>query len=330
MKDLPSFESVLAPVIANYLHLRRALGRQDKAERCVLGRLDHFLAARIADLTPESFAHWCLTLEPLASGTRREHLRIVRNLCLYRRRGEPTCFVPDDQLFPPVHQRLRPHLFTDDELRRVLAQADALRPTGTSPLRSETFHLAIVLLFTTGLRRREVVRLTVRDYDRRERTLWIRDTKFHKSRVVPLSADAACAIDSYLAIRRARRLPASPDSALLWLRERAGLTWSGDAFGHAMHELIRRAGIRTAAGRTPRVHDFRHGLAVRALLRWYRSEANVQAKLPVLARYMGHVSIASTAYYLGFLESVAGSASARFAQHCGALITPSPDLGGGQ
>ncbi|MDP3951557.1 tyrosine-type recombinase/integrase [Microbacterium sp.] len=330
MKDLPSFESVLAPVIASHLSLRRALGRQDHAECRVLARLDHLLAAGAADLTAESFAHWCLTLEHLASGTRREHLRIVRSLCLYRRRGEPACFVPDAQLFPPVHQRLRPHLFTDDEVVRVLAQADALRPTYRSPLRSQTFHLAIVLLFTTGLRRREIVRLTVRDYDPRERTLWIRDSKFHKSRVVPLSGDGAREIDSYLGIRRTRRLPVSPDSALLWHRQRAGLTWSGDAFGHAMHALIRRAGIRTVAGRTPRVHDFRHGFAVRALLRWYRAGANVQAKLPVLARYMGHVSIASTDYYLGFLESVAASASARFAQHCGALITASNRVGGGQ
>jgi integrase len=108
------------------------------------------------------------------------------------------------------------------------------------------------------------------------------------------------------------------------------VTWSGDAFGHAMHALIRRAGIHTAAGRTPRVHDFRHGFAVRALLRWYRSDANVRAKLPVLARYMGHVSVASTAYYLGFLESVATSASARFAEHCGDLVTASNRVGGGQ
>jgi integrase len=330
MKDLPTLESVAAPAIARYLGLRRALGRLDEAERRVLARLDHFLAARSADLTAESFAHWCLTLEHLASGTRREHLRIVRNLCLYRRRGEPTCFVPDDHLFPPVHQRLQPHQFTDDEVRRVLAQADALRPTHTSPLRSQTFHLAIVLLFTTGLRRREVVRLTVGDYDRRERTLWVRDSKFHKSRVVPLSADGASAVDAYLALRQARRLPTSPDSALLWLRERAGVTWSGDAFGHAMHALIRRADIHTAAGRPPRVHDFRHGFAVRALLRWYRADVNVQAKLPVLARYMGHVSIASTAYYLGFLESVATSASARFAEHCGDLVTVSNRVGGDQ
>jgi integrase/recombinase XerD len=79
----------------------------------------------------------------------------------------------------------------------------------------------------------------------------------------------------------------------------------------------------------PRTHDFRHAFAVSVLLRWYRAGVDVQAKLPFLAHYMGHVSIVSTAYYLQFVEPLAAAASTRFADACGALITPSV-LGGGQ
>jgi integrase len=95
-----------------------------------------------------------------------------------------------------------------------------------------------------------------------------------------------------------------------------------------MRGLFRQAGIQTAAGHVPRTHDFRHGFAVTALLRWYRAGIDVQAKLPCLAAYMGHVSIVSTAYYLHFVEPLAAAASARFADHCGAVVT-APHGGGG-
>ena len=88
-----------------------------------------------------------------------------------------------------------------------------------------------------------------------------------------------------------------------------------------MRALFRQVGVRTATGQLPRTHDFRHGFAVNALLRWYRAGLDGQTKLPLLAAYMGHVSIVSTAYYLQFVEPLANAASARFADHCGTLIT---------
>lgn len=330
MRTLDACSSVLAPVIASYLTLKRALGRQYDAERRVLEHVDRFLAARAADLAPETFAGWSITQQHLASGTRRARMRVVRNLCLYRRRREPSCFVPDARLFPPRHQVIRPHVFTDADVARLLRAADALPATPASPLRPEAFRLAIVILYTTGLRRGELVRLTVGDYEPRERTLLIRESKFHKSRIVPLSLDGACEIDRYLAIRRRQGLPHAADSPLLCTGLQGRKPYSGGGFHHAVRALLRVAQVRTEAGRLPRVHDFRHGFAVQALLRWYRTGADVQAKLPLLATYMGHVSIVSTEYYLRFLEPLAASASERFAHHCGALVTPPPFRGGAQ
>ena len=320
-----TFSSVLAPTIRDYLTLKRALGRQYNGEERVLSHLDRFLAARHADLSAETFAAWCLTLQHLASGIRRAHMRHVRNLCLYRRRREPGCFVPDERLFPPAHQAIRPHLFTDAQVAQLLAVARTRARTSNSPLCPENMRLAIVLLYTTGLRRGELTRLTVGDYDPRERTLMIRVSKFHKSRLVPVSEDAAREIDHLLRIRRRRRFPTGADSPLLWHRNR---NYRGEHIGMAMRTLFRQAGIRTSTGRLPRTHDFRHAFALAALLRWYRAGINVQTKLPSLAIYMGHVSIASTAYYLQFVESLAAAASVRFAEHCGKLITPMPTRGG--
>ena len=201
---MTTFSSGLSASISSYLVLKRALGRQYAAEEWVLTHLDRFLAARRVDLVAETFAAWCLTLQHLASGTRRARMRIARNLCLYRRRSEPGCFVPDERLFPPVHQAIRPHIFTDNEIVRLLASARTLARTSNSPLGPENMRLAIVLLATTGLRRGELTRLTVGDYDAPQRTLAIRESKFHKSRLVPLSADTARELEHLIEIRGRR------------------------------------------------------------------------------------------------------------------------------
>lgn len=323
-----TFSSVLSDTVRSYLTLKRALGRQYCNEEYVLAHLDRFLAARRVDLTAGTFAAWCLTLQHLASVTRRGRMRVVRNLCLYRRRGEPGCFTPDERLFPRAHQAIRPHIFTDSQIVELLAAARTLARTSNSPLRPENMRLATVVLSTTGLRRGELTRLTVGDYDPPQRTLAIRESKFHKSRLVPLSADTAREVEHLIAVRNRRRLPAGADSPLLWHRHPGTGGYSGGGLGGAMRALFQRAGIRTETGHLPRTHDFRHGFAVNALLRWYRAGLDVQAKLPFLAAYMGHVSIASTAYYLQFVEPLAAAASARFADQCGDLITGPAGAGG--
>ena len=104
----------------------------------------------------------------------------------------------------------------------------------------------------------------------------------------------------------------------------------GTGLTNAIRPLRRALQIRTETGRLPRVHDFRHTFALEALLRWYRSCVEVQAKLPLLATYMGHVSIASTEYYLKFVERSAFSATERFARHCGGVLAMPASTGGVQ
>lgn len=329
MSTHQTFASPLGPVIARYLALKQALGRKYAIERAVFGHLDCFLAAQPPDrsyLTAESFSLWCTTLAHLTPTVRRNRMRIVRNLCLYRRRSESECFVPDPRAFPRPHPPGRPHLFTEQEIARLLHAAGDLRPSSTSPLHPEIYRLAIVLLYTAGLRRGELVRLTLADYDSVEQTLAIRATKFHKSRIVPLSHDAAREMDAFLDAR-CRRLPHAASAALLCSRCRGLRHYTGAGIGQGMQRLFRCAGLRTASGRPPRVHDFRHTFAVHALLRWYREGSDVQAKLPALAAYMGHVSIVSTQYYLAFLEPFAEAASELFAHHSGSAIGLCPATG---
>ena len=314
------FGSPLAPVVTRFLALKRALGRGYAHEEAMFRALDTFLATAPpgpADLTPATFAAWGQTLQRLTPTVRRNWLRVVRNLCLYRRRTEPACFVPDAAGFPAPHQPRAPFIFTPRDIARLLQCADRLPPTPGSPLRAAAYRLALVLLYTTGLRRGELVRLTVGDYDPQAQTVLVRGSKFHKSRCLPLAPDGVQEIERYLALRRR---PLAPEQPLVWCGAGPGRPYTGAGFAQGFRALCHAAEIRTPAGRVPRVHDTRHSFAVQALLRWYRAGEDVQAKLPLLATYLGHVSIVSTQHYLPFVEPLGGAASARFAARCGALI----------
>jgi integrase len=188
--------------------------------------------------------------------------------------------------------------------------------------------LAITLLYTAGLRRGELARLTLSDYDPTAGVLLIRETKFFKSRLVPLSADAVVEIDRYLEQRLRPGFPRSADTPLL-LHHHGGLAgYTGDGLGALLRNVIRTAGIRTGAGRSPRVHDLRFTFAVHALRRWYRAGIDVQARLPALCTYMGHSSLRSTQHYLVVFDAIAQAASERFEAHCAAFLSSRPLPGG--
>jgi integrase/recombinase XerD len=211
MPNARLFSSALAPSLQAYVDLKRALGRRFDAATHTLVSMDRFLkAGKYKTLDSASFKAWCRTHAGVASGVRRARMRDVRNFCLHRNRTEPDCFVPDLSTFPAQHQRILPHILSETDVARLLNAAAGLKRRGAAPVRPEVTRLAIVLLYTTGLRRGELLNLTVRDYDNKESTLHVRETKFFKSRILPLNAEIAEEIDSYLQARAKRGLPTSP------------------------------------------------------------------------------------------------------------------------
>jgi integrase/recombinase XerD len=328
-----AFSSPLAPAFARYVDLKRALGLCFGFPTHTLKSLDRFLRnqpTKYPDLNAAAFQGWCRTHTHLASGVQRRRMLQVYNFCLYRRRTEPRCFVPDPAWFPRPHQTLQPYIFSEQEVARLLEAASGLKRVSWSPLRPEVIRLAIVLLFTTGIRRGELLRLTLGDYDRRNATLLIRESKFHKSRLLPLNRDIAEELDRYLRARAQRKLPLSPHTTLIWNAIQGGRAYSGRHLQHCLRRLLQQCSILTAKGRLPRVHDARHSFAVNALLRWYRQGADVGAKLPLLATYLGHISVVSTHYYLQWIEPLRTAASERFARHCGELVVLLPRRKGGR
>ena len=216
MKEPEAFTSSIAPLITRYLAMKRALGRRAVTMAYTLRYIDRFLAScRAADLTRETFTAWSESMTSLHSNTRLARLRAVYHLCLFRQREHPHSFVPDPTQFPLSGPRLQPYIFSEAEIVRLLITAEALPPHKGSPLHCEVARVGIIILYTTGLRRGELVRLTLSDYDQGDRVFHVRRSKFDKSRLVPLSADATREIDRYLAARCQAGAPRGGDAPLL-------------------------------------------------------------------------------------------------------------------
>lgn len=321
MSATTPFVSALGPVLDRHVALQRALGCTYDTQRRLLGQLDRFLARRhCSDLTAQSYSAWCSSIEHLTASGRRLRMQIVHHLCVYRRRTEPTCFVPDPTQFPRRQPPPPPHIFSEDQIVQILRAADRMQRNANSPLLRRVARLAVVVLYTSGLRRSEVARLTLGDFDPVDRVLLVRESKFHKSRLIPLSDDTVVEIDRYLEARRRSPLPLGAEAPLL-LHSRNGFRRYTDfSFSQLVKRLFLAAGVRTATGRVPRVHDLRFTFAIHALLRWYRAGVEVQARLPALATYMGHNAVESTLYYLPFVDDLAQHAGARFERHCSRLL----------
>jgi integrase/recombinase XerD len=329
MNRREAFTSPIGPLFTRYLTVKRALGRHAVTMAYIFRYLDGFLVSHGAtDLTREVFTAWSESMAALHANTRRARLRAVYHFCLFRQREEPHSFVPDPTQFPRRQARPWPYIFSEADIVSLLTTAERLEPHRGSSWHREVARVALIILYTTGLRRGELVRLTLGDYEASARVLHVRPSKFDKSRLVPLSVDAARELDRYLLMRRRFGAPQQADAPLL-VHSHGGRfrSYTGEGVAGLLRKVIRATGIQTAQGRAPRIHDLRFTFAVQALSRWYRADVDVQARLPALATYLGHVSVVSTQYYLTFLKATAVAASARFHAHSAEWL--SPDGNGG-
>ena len=317
------FRSGLAESLRQYLRKRRALGRDYRRAEATLRHWDAFLVQHYGptgEVTPPMFQLWVDTLTTLSATTRRQQMLVVRNFLLFHARQEPKTWIPDLKTFPrPIPPR-PPRLVSPTEMAQLLATANLLPPSHRNPLRASTIRLALLLLFCCGLRRGELFRLKIQHFDAAAKVLRIEATKFHKTRLVPLPHCVTEEVQRYLALRPD---PLRPEAPLLSSNQRPGRerTYGPHALSENWQLLCLTTGILDERGRPPRLHDLRHGFAVAALDRWYRQGVDVQSKLPHLATYLGHVSVASTHYYLRLSVELGQSVSQRFHQYAGQIFT---------
>jgi integrase/recombinase XerD len=214
---------------------------------------------------------------------------------------------------PKEPERLIPYIYSHEELQRVLQAAE--KESHWCKLETPTVRTLLLLLYGAGLRISEALRLTLTDVDLDQRLLTIRETKFYKTRLVPLGPDLSQALTVYLAVRLERRHPSPPEAFLLVTRHSLPVTvqLAEDTF----KRLCRKAGVRRKdeSRFVPRLHDLRHAFAVHRLTACYREGGDVQRLLPQLSTYLGHVDIDSTQRYLTLTPELLSQASNRFEQY---------------
>jgi integrase len=302
-----------------YISSRRALGRAIRLDEYVLHRLRAYLArAGYSDLDAESFEGWRRQFHHCAHNTQVDWAMMIYRFCRYRRRRESRCFLPQRETLGRHRPYPLPTPIEADQVRQLLDFISRRPASAGRDLPYAVHRIAIVLMYTAGLRRGELARLRLEDVDAETGVLRIQGSKFHKFRWVPLSPSATQELQRYLRVRAAF-VPRTASNAMLLCRS-AERGYTAEGMSQAIRGVMCRSGIWTNAPRMPRVHDFRHAFAVEALRRWYEEGRDVQSELPRLSMYMGHVSIASTTYYLRFMPAVVALASQRFAGSCADLI----------
>lgn len=185
--------------IGEFVRHKRVFGRKFEYAEYALKAILGFVARQHArDLNASLFERWSKAQRNLSPTTLYGRQLLVRQLCLFRKRSNPRCFVPDPSSFARPRPRDPPVLVTPAQVAAMLKAANELAPAQDSPLRRAMMRIAVVLLFTAGLRRGELVRLQLSDIDPREGVIHIRESKCHKSRWIPLSSSARRELRAYL------------------------------------------------------------------------------------------------------------------------------------
>jgi integrase/recombinase XerD len=215
---------------------------------------------------------------------------------------------------PKLPPQQSPYVYSIDELRRLI-EATSVVHVKSAPLQAPMYRMLLILLYGSGLRIGEALNLTLRDVDVIERIITVRDTKFFKTRLVPIGPKLTGQLAVYTQQRRQLPLPSDDDSRLFTTK--TGRGWPYPHVITLFQKVRRAAGIGSAIGecRPPRIHDIRHTAAVHRVIAWYRTGRDVQRLLPRLATYLGHIDIKSTQRYLHMTTDLLQEASQRFAKY---------------
>ncbi|MGO9269462.1 MAG: tyrosine-type recombinase/integrase [Terriglobia bacterium] len=287
--------SDLRKALNEYLAVRRALGFKLKAQGRLLHNFVDFANRQGASFITRSLAlRWAMESPAGQPAYWASRLGLVRGFAEYRSCVDPRTEIPPPGLLPHRYRRKSPYVYSDDDIQKLITAAQQLRsPKG---LRATTFSTLFGLLAVAGLRISECLTLDRQDVDLVEGTLQVRQAKFGKSRWVPLHPSTCGRLKHYATLRD-RAFPRPKDTTFL-VSER-GTRLSGSYVHATFLKLSRRIGLRSPrAQHGPRIHDLRHGFAIRTLTRLYRAGADVERHLPVLAAYLGHVDVVSTYWYL--------------------------------
>jgi integrase/recombinase XerD len=286
--------SGLRDALGDYLSLRRSLGFKLERPGQLLEDFTGYLdAAGASTVTTELALAWATAPADADPAWWRARLAATRPFARYLAAFIPGTEVPPAGLLPgPASRRAVPYLYSPAGIGALITAAAAIR----TPLRAATYQTLIGLLAVTGMRAGETIRLDRPDVDLRAGLLTIRESKFGKSRQLPLHATTVAALAGYATLRDQRH-PRPATAAFFLSLTGTRLIYKNVHFTY--HRLTQAAGLSPRSPQCrPRIHDLRHSFAVTTLLRWYQDGDDVAARLPLLSAWLGHADPASTYWHL--------------------------------
>lgn len=295
--------------VEQYLQFRRSLGYQLRVEGQQLQQFAAFVDAQghRGPLTTELALRWARLPVNVDRLYWARRLEIVRCFARYLAATEPGTELPPRGLLGPAHRRTTPHIYTHTELAALVAAAGRLSPSGG--LRPRTYATLIGLLACTGLRISEALRLTQADADLDRGILTIRETKFRKTRLVPLHSTAVTALRDYA--DALQRLTATSGSDQFFVSDQ-GQPLPYSTVRNVFRRLCNALQIVGTGPRRPRLHDLRHAFACRRVEQWYAAGINLDGAVAALSVYLGHAKVSDTYWYLTATPELLARAAARF------------------
>lgn len=309
----PSFHRVLAAPLATFIQYKQALNCKYRTEAAALQLFDRYLSEHhIADWESTDK----ILIEDFLKSRPRTRPRSFNHLVGVLRRFFAWAVVQRLTRCNPVSAKLRretsqriPYLFNLNDARCLLELVRSLSDRSRAPHRALVYETVFSLLYGLGLRVGEVARLKLKDVDFAQDTLFIFETKFSKSRIVPLGPKLADRLRRY--IEQCHGGKREPDAPLFSFTKR-GCIGPG-TISQTFHKLLPKLNLPIPPGISPpRLHDLRRSFAVRTLLRWYREGIDPNSRLMHLATFLGHVDPDSTAVYLPITEELLREADQRF------------------
>lgn len=315
LRKPPPWSSSLGAVMRDHVALMRSVGYRYRAQEQRFLAFDRFLQSH-PEIAGQPLAAliqaWTVATPTRAHAGQCELVGRLLSRVMHRLDPRSETLEVDRGLRRQLYRgHRRPHIYSHDELCRVLEAARTLGAPRSALLPS-TAYTMLVLAYCAALRIGEIVRLTLGDIDEKAGILEVRNTKFFKSRQVPLHSSAMQALSEYVAARRLAGGPTSASAPLFWHEARQG-GYSRAAAADLLIKVLRSAGLKPARGRTgPRIHDLRHAFVVHRMLDWYEHGVDPEPRLPHLATYLGHKSINSTLIYITVTRELLQHAAERF------------------
>jgi len=307
--------------VQQYLDERRRLGFKLCSPDHALRNFARFVTGigHMGPLTVDLMAQWARQVQPrylvngqAAGDTAARRLAALRPFMRWLQQFEPATEVPDDSSFGPIPGRVTPHIYREAEIVALLAAARQLGPS--DGLRAATYATLFGLIASAGLRISEALGLSDLDVDLDGAVLTVRQTKFGKSRLVPLHPSVVGPLAAYRALRRQHVRPTPRTTFFVGSRGVRRGEPLGDRQAHRMFAQLRQqlGWIDRGGHGQPRVHDLRHSFAVRRLTLWHEQGADIDQRMLALSTYMGHVKISNTYWYLSGVPELMALAGIRF------------------